>query len=871
MDSEHNRRRREAIHVVKHGNDAKRFSYRTLLSALVVIALIFPISHLYALDPKKTIDQYVHDKWLKQNGLPGSAVNACLQTSDGYLWFGMTAGLFRFDGETFESVSTITGDNVNREAISSLCESGDGSLWVGTFANQLCRLQNGKIYRYGESEGIKSRNVNALHQSSSKHIWAGTSYGLYRLDGDRFLDVPVAPPYVTGITEDSEGRVWVGTPDGVRILQGDSVTQSMQVTIHGRRQYVTALCADKAGDIWIGGYQGLVRWSDGLMKAFTTADGLSNEQVTVIFEDRDGNIWVGTRKGGLNRYSAGKWTSFTETDGLSNNYVMSIVEDREGSLWVATVDGLNRFKDVNVTPYSTKEGLVSNYISSVAETPDGSLYLLSDETFSITRMKNGKLSEIKTPVGPAFVSHDGRLWVAQTGFLSVVKDGRLKQYDTSAGMPMRWITAIGEDTESILLYINYVGIRRFKDGKLMPYELKKGVPFVPVDYVSCFFLDASGTLWIGTSNGLLRVRDGEVKTFGPADGLADSWVNSILDDGRGSLWIASPRGGVTRFHEGKFTKYNTKVGLFNDEIYCVLEDDAGDLWLSSPRGIGHVSRQELDDFETGRSSGIHTQVFDEADGMKTEECIPSWQPAACRTHDGRLWFATRKGAVVIDPKSLNRNGLIPPTFIKHVIADLQVIAPGDSCSLSPGTEKLEFQYAALSYLVPERVRFKYMLEGFDREFVDAGTRRVAYYTNLPPGKYRFRVMACNNDGVWNETGAAFAFILEPHFYQTYWFYTLVLLLFVGCAIGFYLLRMWQLIKRKRELELKVQEALTSIKVLGGLIPICSSCSKIRNDRGYWDLLEGYIQSHSEAKFSHGLCPDCANNLYPDIFPRKDPA
>ena len=254
--------------------------------------------------------------------------------------------------------------------------------------------------------------------------------------------------------------------------------------------------------------------------------------------------------------------------------------------------------------------------------------------------------------------------------------------------------------------------------------------------------------------------------------------------------------------------------------------------------------------------------------MKTDQCFGNWQPGGWKTHDGRLWFATSKGAVLINPKSFKQNPLKPPVLIEQVVADQQTIPIDQFGSLSPGADKLEFHYTALSFLVPERVHFKYKLEGYDKEWIDAGTRRVAYYTSLPPNHYRFRVMACNNDGVWNETGASFAFELQPHFYETYWFYGFVLIALGAAVMGGYQVRLMQLLKRKKELEKRVQEATANIKVLGGLIPICSNCKKIRNDKGYWDLLEGYIQQHSEAKFSHGICPDCANLLYPDVFPLK---
>jgi hypothetical protein len=399
---------------------------------------------------------------------------------------------------------------------------------------------------------------------------------------------------------------------------------------------------------------------------------------------------------------------------------------------------------------------------------------------------------------------------------------------------------------------------------LKPYLLANGQEYLSTDYVSSFYHDPAGILWIGTSVGLVKIQNGKSTNFGTADGLADVWVNSFYDDRQGNVWMSSPRGGLTHYRNGKFIAYNTKTGLFTNEICCVLVDDQGDVWLSSPRGIGRINHKAIEDYERGLIDVITSQTFTTADGMRTDECFSGWQPSAWKAHDGRLWFATVKGAVMIDPKTFKRNEAPPPVYIEQFIADMQTIRLEQSKLLRAGTGKLEFHYTALSYLVPERVFFKYLLEGYDREWVDAGTRRVAFYTNLPPGRYRFRVVACNNDGVWNETGASYSFELAPHFYQTYWFLALIILLIAGAGFGAYRLRVWQLLQREKELKKSIDEALAKIRILGGLIPICANCKKIRDDKGYWDHLEGYIQTHSEAKFSHGICPDCAKKIYPGL-------
>ncbi|HTR81241.1 MAG TPA: two-component regulator propeller domain-containing protein [Bacteroidota bacterium] len=824
----------------------------------------------FALDPQKTIAQYGQIVWLRQNGLPANAINVSLQTPDGYLWLGTSAGLFRFDGVSFARIQIDSNARQSHETISSLCASHDSSLWVGTEYGGLRRIKKGIISRFARKEGFFDTQVFELLESRNGHLFIGTSIGVYMYDNGEFTPVLLKPNYITALAEDSAGRIWIGTHEGVRIYDPRDPGHIIALSTKNGLSHdiTTCLYADREANIWIGTVDGLVRWKNGAMKVFTWKNGISDNHVTAIFEDRDRNLWVGTNIGGLDRFTNGRWSTFTKSDGLTDNQVLSISEDHEGSVWVCTADGLNQFKDVNLTTFTTYEGLTNNFISTVIETPDKSLFFLSDQGSSIERMKDGKITKYSTSVGPAYVAHDGSLWVGQNGLLIHLKDGQMHRYDTRSGIPPQWISAITEDDRSLLMYIDHIGIFRFINDRLQPYLMKNGRQYPSAEYVVCFYPQSKDVLWIGTADSLVKIQNGESTSFTTKDGLAGNWVSSIYDDRQGSLWISSPQGGLTLYRNGKFTPFNSSIGLFTDEIYCVLGDDEGGLWLSSPVGIGHLEQKELDDFANGRILRIHSKVYTIADGMKTDECFGAWQPAGWKTLDGRMWFATRKGAVMIDPKSFRSNKLAPSVLLEEVVVNQHRIKISDSTTIAPDAEKFEFHYAALSFQVPNRVFFRYLLEGYDRSWVDAGTQRTAYYTNLPPGKYLFRVKARNNDGVWNEQGASFSFVLKPHYYQTYWFYSLMLIVLIASAFGLYRLRVWQLLEKEKELNARVQEGLASIKVLGGLIPICSNCKKIRNDSGYWDLLEGYIQSHSEAKFTHGICPDCAKLLYPDILPPK---
>jgi ligand-binding sensor domain-containing protein len=838
-------------------------------AALVLALAVGSTPPLIALDPQKSIAQYGHSVWMKQTGLPANAVNVALQTRDGYLWLGTSAGLFRFDGASFAEISTDPKGEGKNEIITTLCESPDSSLWIGTEYSGLRCFKNGKVSRYGLKEGFHDTQIRQLLESRTGRLWIGTSIGLYMLRDGEFVPMFLNPNYITGVAEDAQGRIWIGTHAGVRIIEEARPTKVASITTKdGLRNNVTScIYTDHQRNVWIGTFDGLARWSNGKITNYTVENGLSNNHINAIHEDSEGNLWVGTQKG-LNRLDGNKWTSFGETDGLTDANVVSLAEDHEGSLWVCTSDGLNQFYDVNLTTYTTYDGLANDYISSVVETPDGSLFFLSDQGANVTQLKAGKIARYDLPVGPAYVARNGSLWIGQSGLLFNIKNGRLKRYDTQNGLPNKWISAIAEDEESLIFYSDHTGIFRFVNEHLKPYLTKAGQQYPSQEYVVCFYPQPDSVLWIGTSDSLLKVQDGKFRSFTTKDGLAGNWVSSIYDDRQGSLWISSPQGGLARYKNGKFTPYKTNAGLFSNEIYCVLGDDEGDLWMSSPRGIGRVSREELDKYAEGRANMVHSRLYAAADGMKTDECFGAWQPAGWKTHDGHLWFATRKGAVMIDPKTFKGNYLSPAVLIEHVVVDQKTFPVDQFAAFSAGTEKLEFHYTALSFLVPKRVRFRYKLEGYDREFVEAETRRVAYYTNLPPGQYRFIVQACNNDGLWNRTGASFAFALAPHFYQTSWFGVVLLIALGGVVFAIIRLRTRQLLKREKDLEERVRDAMANIKTLSGLIPICANCKKIRDDKGYWDQLEGYIQTHSEATFSHGICPDCAKKLYPEALAEK---
>ncbi|HYK88178.1 MAG TPA: response regulator, partial [Acidobacteriota bacterium] len=397
----------------------------------------------------------------------------------------------------------------------------------------------------------------------------------------------------------------------------------------------------------------------------------------------------------------------------------------------------------------------------------------------------------------------GNLWIGTNGGVSLFRNGKFRTWNTKDGLSHDLVRVVYEDRSGNLwIGTRSGGLNLFKDGKFTVYRTEDGLSDNAVRNV---YQDRKGNLWIATGGGLNLFTNGKFKAYTVEDGLSNNAVYAIFEDTEGTLWLGTYGGGLNRFKYGKFTRYTTKEGLFDDVVYQILGDDLGHLWMTCNNGIFRNSILELNDFAEGKIKTINSVYYGTADGMANSECNGSSQPAGSRAHDGTLMFPTMGGVALVNPAELKPNNLPPSVILEEVLVDGQPIDFSGRVEVPPGKGELEFQYTALSFLSPSKVRFKYKLEGYDTDWINAGTRRVAYYTNIPPRKYRFAVQACNNDGVWNTTGAALELYLTPHFYQAWWFYTLCALALTGASAGIYRFRVGQLRKREQQLVLQVGE------------------------------------------------------------------
>ncbi|NIM12981.1 MAG: response regulator [Candidatus Aminicenantes bacterium] len=820
---------------------------RTLLFLLVFfIGFIAMSPTVFSLDPKKEITQYVHDVWGLEDGLPQTSVQAVLQTRDGYLWLGTFEGLVRFDGINFKVFDKGNVEQLLNNHISVLYEDRKYNLWIGTNGGLIC-LKDGKFSSYTTRDGMSNDIVNVIYEDQEGNLWIGTDGGglnLLKAGSTKFIAYTskhgLSDNVVWSVYEDRKGNLWVGTNRGLNRLNAGKFTT--YTTKEGlSNDMIWSIYEDRKGNLWVGTNRGLnlLNFKEGKINTYVIKKGLSNDHIRTFCEDRDGNLWIGTGGGGVKRLHLHdqeledeNYTihAYTTEQGLSDNTIFSLYEDREGSLWIGTqTGGLNRLGDGKFTVYTTKQGLSHDVVWSIYEEGEGNLWIGTRGWLNrLIYKKDGKFNITGYPTGEGLFNktvlstckdQEGSLWIGTEGDgLHRWKDGKLDTYTTKEGLSDNIIRILYVDKQENVWIGTRNGLNRLdrheKEGKLTftftVYTTENGLSN---NVIRILYADKQGNLWIGTNRGLNRLgqKDGKFNTYGTKEGLFDEMVNSIYEDQDGSMWIGTYGGGLNRLKDGKFTRVTIKEGLFDDTVHWILEYNRDNFWMSCNKGIFQVSKNDLNDFCDGKRDKVECISYDENDGMKSRECNGYGYPPGCKTRDGKLWFPTMKGVVMIDPSHLIRNNLPPPVKIEKIkVDDNKEFQPpfainGNPLVLSPGIEQLEIHYTGLSFPAPKKVRFKYKLQGFDNEWRDVDTRRTAYYTKIPPGNYTFRVKACNNDGVWNEKGASVSFYLKPYFSQTFWFYLLCGLAVVLMGFTVYRIRFRQLRKREQALEYMVEE------------------------------------------------------------------
>jgi signal transduction histidine kinase/ligand-binding sensor domain-containing protein len=700
-----------------------------------------------------------------ENGLPQNTVQALAQTRDGFIWLGTEVGLVRFDGSGFATFDRNSNPALPGSDVQCLLATQDGSLWVGT-SEGLARMKDRLVTAWTTANGLPANSIRSLRQDQRGEVIASTGNGEIGVEGTHL--VPVQSDKLQGASVLFDLRL----ADRSHVLVNKSAV-TVELPKSGQNQHWTVgkelpgtriqtAFADREGTLWIGTNAGLARWvpgeSGGKLQLLSVTDPLAHASILALMEDSEGDIWVGTEADGLQILRDQRFKTFGAREGLSSDTASTVVEDASGKLWVGTTDGgLNEIErtaagEKVARTYTVRDGLMSDVILSLAAAPNEDL------------------------------------WAGTPDGLSRIHSGRIGSFTMADGLPDDFARSLLVDADGSLWVGTRRGLTHWTGGTAKPrmetYSQSNGLGS---DLVGAMARDLSGNLWIATLAGLSRIENGKIVNYTTADGLSSNVITALLPRALGTLLIGTQDHGWNLWDGRRFTRA-TGNGLDQTTIHAILDDGIGHLWFATGNGIARCDCNEGMGGMTDASCS-HWIEFGTADGLRSRETATNSHPSAWRSRDGLLWFATPKGLVEVDPAHFPVNAVPPPVEIERFAADDKdesLRGIGAKLIVPAGHVHFQFDYAGMSYVAPQKVRYRYMLEGFDKGWTDAGPRRTAYYTNIPPGRYTFRVQAANNDGLWNTAGTSLEFELRPHFYQTLWFYVLVVL--VAAALVFLLIK-----------------------------------------------------------------------------------
>ena len=790
-------------------------STRTALIALLLV--LFFARQSLALGTPKLLKQYGRQSWQSDTGLPQNTVSSVVQTSDGYLWMATEGGLVRFDGQDLRTFDSGNTREIPSDSTNSLTAGPRGQLWISTSGGLVRRdgshftltttasglpsnmvrftriLRDGRLL-VATAGGVAVSDAGGFHalnglngditpelvaEDASGTLWLASGLQLFSLPvgsvGLSQIEV-AAVGEIRSIAFNASGDLWIGGRSGLAVLhQGKNVPLS----IPGSNTFsVTSLLPVSRDVVWIGTDAGLQRFTRGTLAHVDNPSSVTSGRVLRLFSDREGGVWVAYDLG-VSRILPNSPDHLQDPIDIPG--VLSFAEDSEGDMWFGTdVGGATILREQAFSTMTTQDGLSNDFIRAVFEDHSGTIWLGTNRG-GLNRIAEGKVSAVRAGRGSlssnvvlALAEAQGDLWIGTADGLSRMHNGRLKLFTTADGLPDDFVRSLYTDTDGSLWIGTRNGLSHYVLGTFTSYSRLDGLGS---DLIGSILRDRNGTLWVGTLNGLSRF-DGT--TF---HNLAGNPVTTMAEDHEGTLWVATHASGLARMRQGAapVTIDSAKAGL-PTEIYSILESSdkqSGDsLWLGSSKGIFRVSLSALNAFVDHQSKNLTVQAFGIADGLKISECSSGGHPAAWRLSNGTLWFATLRGAASIRPGEDYQNATAPPTTIEDVLIDDQPVLPDQALIIQPGHDRIAIHFAGLSFRAPQKLRFRYRLEGFDSDWIDAGTRRTAFYTNLPAAGYRFIVQSSLSNGIWSEVPAEFRFTIRPHFYRTIWFYWFVLL-FVG--------------------------------------------------------------------------------------------
>jgi signal transduction histidine kinase/ligand-binding sensor domain-containing protein len=768
---------------------------KLFLAIVALAALIQPAS---ALNPRRALTQYTRTVWNQEHGLPQDTVRAIAQTKDGYLWLGTDEGLAQFDGYDFVVFNKENG-TLPSNSVGALWAAKDGSLWIGTLGG-LTRYRNGKFTTFAKKDGLSDASVSSITEDPSGAIWVVAGVYVNRFQDGKFtnysprLGLPIQALRTVYCGRD--GSIYVAGFGGVMRHENNRFVP----VIGPVGDIVISLLQDRHNNLWVGGSFGLLtRSPDGELRHYTVQNGLPDNYVRAMWEDRDGNLWAGT-DGGLARLENGRFVSSPLASPHEREWVRCIYEDTEGNLWVGMSSGLNRLRNDLFSMYGESEGLPSDEPTTVYQDHRGTIWVGFHDG-GLVQLVDGKPARVYTqkdglPSNEIFSireNREGDLLIAARGGPSRMHDGHFINPVWNDPLNRRVAFDFLEDRSGCQWVATPAGV----------VELEGSRSRIAVPGGSQLNNDAvvlaetrDGSLWTGSyGEGLWRLHDGQLKLYTVADGLSSNQIRSLVEGTDGTLWIGTFGGGLDALRAGKFYHITARDGLLSDNVSHIEDDGNGSLWLSTTRGICRVRKQEIWDLVSGKIRKVEPVNYGVADGLRSAQCAPGYPTSrgGTRTSDGRLWFPTSRGLAVLDPNDHPPSLAAPVVHLLEAAVDGHAIPIAKDVKVAPGTGRLQFRYTGIHLSAPERVRYSYRLEGLDGEWISSVSRRVTNYNSLPHGKYRFTVRAAVPNGPANED--SFAFELLPHFYETAWFRYLCAALALAAIWGLYNLRLRQIRQR----------------------------------------------------------------------------
>ncbi len=773
-----------------------------------VFILCFVLFSFSLVEGRDFVD-YRFDNWATDAGLPQNSVLAITQTRDGYLWFTTFDGLVRFDGVHFTVFDKSNTPAIAGNRFTSLLEDRNGALWAGSEYGGLIRYAGGEFRNFNLSADASGTTVRQIQQTADGELMVVTDSSFLRRTGENSFELFQADKdRRQKILWGKSGTRWIADANGIH---EQKIGQTTDYSFYLAEIYSDDFWyEDQTGGLWLGAAGTFYHLQNGKIITFEP-DGSRHETARVdiklseyvFYENADGNIWAGGADGlTIFKPNGEQRRKFTVADGLPSNFISAIYGDREGNVWLGTLNhGIVRAGRKFISTFSAADGLKANNIYPVYEDRAGQIWTGGD---SLARISGGAVTDYNFTTkfqsnNPESFAEDrrGRLWIGFINGAGYIENGKFTDYSDVLGNYD--CSVIHEDRAGNMWFGTSKGLIKITNGEKTVYTVEDNLPG---NEIKDIYEDGDGAIWIAAYGGLAKFENGKFTSFTEKDGLTGSLARTITGEAAGTLWIGTYGSGMSRFKDGKFTSYTTANGLFNNGVFRILDDDAGNFWMSSNRGIFRVSKQQLNDFADGKIASFTSVAYGKEDGMLSTECNGGRQPAGAKTADGKLWFPTQAGVVIIDPQAILFNKQPPPVVIETVkIDNREIDKPIKDVMLQPGQTSLEIGYTGLSLIKSEQVRFKYRLENLDDNWTDAGTRRSAYYSYLPPGEYVFQVIAANSDGVWNETGQSIAVRVVPPFYRTWWFYIGSILAVFAAVFAVYRLRLRQIENRHREQEM----------------------------------------------------------------------